>query len=256
VGALLPLGLALGPSRESHGTRFVVVPRIAPVAGLALPEALRDQGGAVALASHTGESMEFMGLRPYREGDRPRDLHAPSWARLGVPVVREYQQEYFSRVAVVIDDDATTGSESDFEALISLAAGIIECLSRGEALIDVTEPGRDGPPLTLGRSVGHFDDALDHLADLEPGPAFGSDAGLAFLSPSNLASLLFVTRAWDAARSAWFEAMVGRGIACRAFVVAEVDAGDPGPAAAHPGVRVISPRLVDRAIAQGRALTL
>ena len=36
---------------------------------------------------------------------------ARSWARTGIPVVREYQEEYFSRVGVVVDTDKEAADE-------------------------------------------------------------------------------------------------------------------------------------------------
>ena len=37
------------------------------------------------------------------EGDPLRKIHWRSWARRGKPVVKEYQEEYFSRIALVLD---------------------------------------------------------------------------------------------------------------------------------------------------------
>src|SRR5262249_53572911 len=105
VGPLVPLGLATGPLVASAGVRFVVVPPAAQISPLVLPLAGKHQPGGVGLASKSGESMDLHGVRPYRPGDPVRDLHARSWARVGAPVVREYQQEYFSRVGVVLDTD-------------------------------------------------------------------------------------------------------------------------------------------------------
>jgi uncharacterized protein (DUF58 family) len=107
AAALVPFGLACGAPQATSGTRFLVLPRIARVVSLAMPEPRRDQSGGVALASKTGDSMELLGVRPYRPGDPIRHLHARTWARTGQPVVREYQEELFRRVAVVVDIDAT-----------------------------------------------------------------------------------------------------------------------------------------------------
>ncbi len=113
---------------------MLVIPRIADVKRLRTPMGQRYQPGGVALASKTGESMELLGVRPYRAGDRVRDLHVRGWARTGKPVVREYQQEYFSRIGVVVDTDGAAGTPAQLEAAISLAAGAVAQLSRGEAL--------------------------------------------------------------------------------------------------------------------------
>ena len=61
------------------------------------------QPGGVALASSIGESDEFVALRDYRAGDPMRRIHWRSWARVGRPVVREYQDEFFVRHALVLD---------------------------------------------------------------------------------------------------------------------------------------------------------
>lgn len=226
AAALVPLGLALGESIVSTGTRFTVVPRLARVQRIGLPISPRYQPGGVALASVTGESMELLGVRPYRDGDRIRDLHAVTWARTGEPAVREYQQEYFSRVGVVLDTDIATAGEEPLEAAISLAAGIIARLSRGEALIDLLVTGDQLHPLTLGRSLGHLDQALDHLACVEPGPRFDARlvAGLLRSHLTRLSSVVFVALSLDESRRALAHAIREAGVGCRTLVVTDPSA--------------------------------
>lgn len=166
AAAVTPLGLACGPSVESEGVKVWVVPRIANVTRLTLSIATRHQPGGVALASKAGESMDLLGVRPYRPGDPVRDLHARTWARTGSPAVREYQQEYFTRVGVIVDP-----SDPDvLEEALELAAGVLAHLSRGDALIDVLVVGQEIHELTLGRSLGRLDRALELLAAAEAGP--------------------------------------------------------------------------------------
>lgn len=252
VAALVPLGLATGASIESRGTRFVVVPRIARVSHLVLPDRPRHQHGGVLLASHTGESTELAGLRAWRDGDRIRDLHARSWARLGEPVVREYQQEYFSRVAVVVDLDAAGSGERTFEAIVSLTAGIVEHLIRGESLIDLVStavPSGSSPiarPLTLGRSLGGFDQGLDRLAELQPGHAFDPEATFAALRDclDRVGAVVWVTRVWDRARVDLARRMEETGAGFRAFRVAD---GAESGAVTDPRVRSVTASQVEAA---------
>ncbi|RYE89132.1 MAG: DUF58 domain-containing protein, partial [Myxococcales bacterium] len=170
AAAQLPPGLAQGTPVRSETCRLTVVPRLAFVQSLHTPRAHRHQPGGVALASRTGEALELLGLRPYRPGDPVRDLHARSSARLGVPHVREYQQEYFSRFGVVLDTEAALVSPATFEAAVSLAAGIVARLSRGDGVVDLLLCGHDLHPLTVGRGAGQLDQALDLLAGTAPGP--------------------------------------------------------------------------------------
>ncbi len=223
VAEALPMRLALGPGRRSNGTPFLVVPRVAPVDHLRLSMIPRFQPGGVPLASKTGESSELYGLRPYRRGDRLRDLHARSWARTGKPVVREYQQEYFTRVGVFLDTDLSDTSERAFEAAISLAAGIVLHLSRGEALIDLLVTGDELHALTVGRSLGTFEQALDHLACAQPGPPFDRARTLGLLTPylGRLSSVVLVVNHWDPPRQRLAQAMRTRGVAVKTVVIGD-----------------------------------
>lgn len=226
VGQLVPLGLAVGQPIATTGCRFLVVPRIARVDRLTLPAARRHQPGGMPLASKTGDSMELLGLRPYRPGDPVRHLHARSWARHGIPVVREYQEEYFSRIGVILDTDLVRAEDrgaSDparlLEAAISLAAGIVAHLTRGEALIDLLVVGDRVHELTLGRSLGSLEQALDLLACVEPGPRVDDDALVRRLAPhlSRLSCVVLVSLAED--DGALAERVRGHGVSCAVIAV-------------------------------------
>ncbi|HEY4015848.1 MAG TPA: DUF58 domain-containing protein [Polyangiaceae bacterium] len=231
AAALVPLGLSLGRPLRSTGCRLLVVPKIARVERLALPTGRRHQPGGVALASKTGESMDLLGVRPYRAGDAVRDLHAKSWARLGVPVVREYQEEYFSRIGVVVDtavEAAEAGGAKDperlLEAAVSLAAGVVAHLSRGEALIDLLVAGGRVHELTLGRSLGFLDQALDLLACVKPGPRLDPDAMVERLAThlTRLSCVIVIALGHDDGELA--ERIRGYGVACTVIAVGDRNA--------------------------------
>ena len=246
VAALVPLGLTLGPSVASTGVRFLVVPKIASVVRLTTPAGRRHQPGGVALASKTGESMDLLGVRPYRAGDPVRHLHARSWARTGSPMVREYQEEYFSRIGVVVDT-AVPGADR-LEAMLSLAAGVVAHLARGEALIDLLVAGDRVHDLTLGRHLGFLEQALDLLACVEArAKPLAADAVLSVLSPHlpRLSCVIVVTSTWD--DGALAERIRGFGVGCTTLVVV----GD-GPEARGGDGRSIRAS----AIAAGEALSL
>lgn len=218
---LVPLGLAHGPAVYSEGSKFLVVPRPARVVRMRLPMGQRHQPGGMLLASKTGDAMEICGVRPYRVGDPVRDLHARSWARVGFPVVREYQQEYFSRVGVVVDTDLGGADPELLEDALSLAAGVVRHLSGGEALIDLLVVGETVHTLTLGRSLGTFEQALDHLACVRPGPDFSSDRLLMRLLPHlpRLSCLIVIALRWDAARTGLVARVRSQGTGCRTLLL-------------------------------------
>ena len=189
--------------------------------GIFLPHvvATRHQPGGVALASKSGEAMDLLGVRPYRPGDPVRDLHARSWARTGIPVVREYQQEYFTRVGVVLDTDGADPAR--LEAAVELAAGVIAHLSRGEALVDVIVAGDKVHELTVGRSLGYLDQALDLLATVERGPKLRPVDLLRRLEPylDRLSGVLVIALSESEERKALQRGIEQRGIACSTIVV-------------------------------------
>jgi len=221
VAALLPLGLLTGRAACSVVSRFVVVPPVARIGRLQIPSVRRYQPGGIALASKTGESMELLGVRPYKPGDPMRNLHARTWARIGTPVVREYQEEYFTRVGVILDTDKRAYDKRQFEASVSVAAGIVASLTRGEALVDFLVVGDQVHVLTLGRSLGHLDQALDLLACVRPGPAPRRDALMTRLAHDlqRLSCMVLVTQRWDDERAALVRAIESCGASCRVVVV-------------------------------------
>ena len=178
-----PFGLTQKRIGESAQLSVRVVPRTANVVSLRTPLATKHQPGGVALASKTGESMELMGVRDYRRGDRLRDISARAWARTGKPAVREYREEYFSRIGVFLDTDESIFGDVAFEAAIELCAGVVSFLSRGEALIDLLVAGERFQTMMLGRSLGYMEQALDFLATVEKSPPFDREALLARVAP-------------------------------------------------------------------------
>jgi uncharacterized protein (DUF58 family) len=251
VSALVPLGLASGPPQESAPVRLRVVPRPANVLRLGIAPATRHQPGGVALASNTGESMDLRGVRPYRKGDRIRDLSARTWARTGKPAVREYQEEYFTRVGVVLDCVApprrSAAVERAFEAAVSLTAGIVAHLGRGDALVDLLVTGGEIHALTLGRSLGFLEQALDHLAGAELEATVDRRRLLELLRPylSRLSAVVMVLDGWDEAREEFVRGIEKSGV--RVHCVAVGDSAGAG--AGVRGVAVSS-------ILDGRGIVL
>jgi uncharacterized protein (DUF58 family) len=76
---------------------------------------------------------EFRGLRAYRDGDDPRDIHWRSSARRGMALVREKEDEETREATVVLDNDpAAAADAAAFERAVSEAAGVcVELARRG-----------------------------------------------------------------------------------------------------------------------------
>lgn len=219
VTALVPLGIARGPAVASGGARFLVTPYLAPVHSLALPPRASGAPGGTDTAPRRGHSAELLGVRPYQPGDRIRDLHARSWARLGEPVVREYQRESAERLALVVDRDARAGDE-EFEAALSLAAGLLAHLASQRTTLDLWLAGPEPELLHLERGEGARTHALDRLAVLQRGARFDAEPLARRLAPQlgQLGAVVLVGAVWDAPQRAFADGLRQRGLPVRALI--------------------------------------
>lgn len=220
-----PFGLLNARRVFADERPLVVYPRFTPLTRLSLPSGRRYHPGGVALASHLGDSFEYLGNREYREGDSPRDLDWRATARLGRPVVREYREEYFLRAAVILDTclppESAGGREADFEQAVSLVAAIGDYMARQEYLVDLFAAGPDLYHLTAGRSLAYLDQILDILACVEP----AAREPFSLLEPeigvhlSRLTTVICVLLDWNPERQAFVEKLQGHGTTLRIVVV-------------------------------------
>jgi uncharacterized protein (DUF58 family) len=163
VAALVPLGLAVGPRRTSEGVRFLVVPRVAQVSPIALRHRTPDQRHAMLSSLRPGDS-EIIGVRPYRPGDPIKHLHARTWARTGVPHVRQYVDERRDRVALAVLVDGGEVSERTKEAALSVAAGVAARLVHHEGGLDLLLLDDCGFGVVPRTGMRALDTVLDRLA--------------------------------------------------------------------------------------------
>src|SRR4029078_2494343 len=130
------------------------LPRCHPIPPLRLPGARRLQRGGVAFSHNVGDSEEFIQLRDYRPGEPLRHIHWPSFAKAGRPVVKEYQDEYFTRYALVLDTFGGAAENHVFEAAVSVAASFVGGLEMRDALLDLVFVEDRAYRLTVGRGLG------------------------------------------------------------------------------------------------------
>lgn len=222
-------------SRAVFGPETVVLvyPRYYTLEELPLPVGRRYQPGGIPLASEVGDSLEFVGTREYREGDPLRKIHWRSWGRLGRPVVKEYQEEYFSRIALVLDTflprRARPRERVRFEAAISLLASVADHFGRSEEVVDVLAAGPDLYEVSTGRSLGTLDSVLDVLACLEPSPAppFETIGPALFERLERLTTVVAVMLEWDEARESFLRRVRALGVAVRVLLVHEGETQRP-----------------------------
>jgi uncharacterized protein (DUF58 family) len=227
VGRTDPLGLLSTRRVVVPGRVVLAYPRFFHLDALDLPVGRRYQPGGIPLASHLGDSTEFVGTREYREGDPLRHVHWRSWARRGKPVVKEFDEEYFSRVALVLDTylprRPRPAERAAFEAAISVLASIADHMSRSEEVVDVFAAGPDLYEMSTGRSLGYLDNVLDVLACLEPchEPPFEVLAPRLVERVARLTTVIAVVLDWDEGRETFLRRIRALGVAVRTILVRE-----------------------------------
>ena len=162
------LGIFRGFVKVTKPGTVLVLPRRYPVPALELPGARQHQRGGVTHASAIGDSEEFVSLRDYRPGDPLRHIHWKSWARTGRPIVKEFQDEFFVRHALILDTFATDAQAEAFEEAVSVAASFACTVATQESLLDLMFVGPQAVCFTAGRGVAHTEQALEILAGVQP----------------------------------------------------------------------------------------
>jgi uncharacterized protein (DUF58 family) len=162
-----PLGLVKAHRRLPLAQSLLVLPRRYPLSPVALPGSMKYQQGGVALASSVGASEEFVALRDYRHGDPWRHIHWRSWARAGRPIVKEFEDEFFVRHALILDTFSDHPHGEIFEEAVSVAASFACTVQTQESLLDLLFVGAEAYCFTSGRGLAHTDQMLEILAAVE-----------------------------------------------------------------------------------------
>ncbi len=165
VSTSFPFGL-FRKSRSIHlPGEMVVWPRTdRRVRPLAPAGGGNPRGGSVRRGS-AGPRGEYRGLRAYRPGDDPRDIHWRTTARLGQPMVREYEQNEAEILWICLDTQAQPGQRAEI-AVEMVAALAARAFQEGKPF-GLATPGFLIEP---GQGPGQLERVLDTLARLDFSP--------------------------------------------------------------------------------------
>ena len=235
-----PLGLVKGLARVTLGGRVIALPKRYRLPEIALPGRRRFQPGGISLAASVSDSEEFLALRDYRPGDPLQRVHWKSYARTGKPVVKEYQDEFFERHALVLDTGSSRGEDAAFEDAVALAASFVYTIDTQDCLLDLLFVGGatypEDPSLraySAGRGqlrAEHMLEALAGVGSSEPA-AFSGLSRAVLARRATLSSVIAIFVAWDEERAKFVAALRAEGYEVRALLVAEKS--DPVPGVLH-----------------------
>ena len=214
IGRTDPLRLCRAFSKVPSRQSVLVLPRRYRLPPITLPGQRRYQPGGVALAASSGDSEEFFGLRDYQPGDPMQRIHWKSFARVGQPIVKEFQTEFFERHALALDT-AFAGSDAQaFEEAVSVAASFVYTLDTQECLLDMLFVGEETHVYTAGRGLLRAGHLLEVLAGVHRSEGeVLTDLGAAVRERSGeLSSCILVLSAWDEARRELVETLRRAGL--------------------------------------------
>ncbi len=229
ITSLDPLGLFRGLMIVGMPQDLLILPKRHPIPQLELPGSARYQAGGVAQSSSVGESEEFVALRDYRRGDSTRHIHWKSLAKTGRLIIKEQENEFFVRHALLLDTFPVGGEGLRFEEAVSVAASFACTVDTQETLLDLMFVGAKAFCFTMGRGVGYPEQALEILATVNPcrDKPFETLSQAVFHQTTTLSGCIAVFVEWDPPRQRCVEYLVRCGVPTLVLVVVEPD--DPAP---------------------------
>jgi uncharacterized protein (DUF58 family) len=214
------LGLFRRLNKVRDTQSCLVLPQRYPVAPLKLAGKRKYQAGGISLANCVGDSSEFISLRDYRKGDPLNSIHWKSFARKGELVVKEYQDEYFARRALILDTFSKTFNELKFEAAVTVAASV--CMSEREtdSLLDLMFVGEAAHCFTSGRGVDHMPHIQEILASVQRSSAeFGQLEEAVMNNVQLCSSSVCVLMSWNEERKALVQKLQQQNIPLAVFLI-------------------------------------
>jgi uncharacterized protein (DUF58 family) len=224
---------------------LTILPKRYALPPFALPGSQQYQHGGVALAASIGESEEFVSLRDYRPGDPMRRIHWRSWAKAGRPIVKEFQDEFFVRHALILDTfiggtaraasgsprsarrtTSRVASDAAFEEAVSVAASFACTIDTQESLLDLLFIGPEAFCFTIGRGVAHADQMMEILASVQPTPngSFAALEQLVIEHAESVSGCICIFLEWDDARRELVRKLSALGVPAMVLVIRDKSA--------------------------------
>ncbi|MBU1341490.1 MAG: DUF58 domain-containing protein [Proteobacteria bacterium] len=148
--------------------RLLVLPKRYQLETPDLDSTRQYHPGGISLAASIGNSDEFMSLRQYRPGDALRNIHWRTFAKTNELVIKEFEDEYFVRHALILDTVLNSEDETLFEEAVSIASSYITSLQTHESILDLMFVGNRIYSFSSGRGIAHSEKMLEIMACVEP----------------------------------------------------------------------------------------
>lgn len=214
-----PFGLNYGATEFDNREHLTVLPKRYPI-----PRRFEFKGGrhfqpgGINSTWSIGESDEFVSLRDYRDGDPIRKIHWASSAKRDKPIVKEFQDEFFVRQALIVD---TLGDNpAAFEEVISVAASLLMNIENLDGLMDLYFMSTRPEIITAGRGYAQTSQQLEALATLQLTDQLSSDfVDLLSQHASRMSGCLMVFSGFSKQQETLLATIENRGVQTTVFIV-------------------------------------
>ena len=231
-----PLGLMQSIRSSALQDSLLILPRLYRVPVPELPGGRKYQQYGLNAVNTVGDSQEFISLREYRPGDPLRSIHWRSYAKIGLPVVKEFQDEFIVRQGLLLDTFIEDVSLQVFEDAVSLAASFSHTLTRSnsDSLLDLMFVGSQAYRFTAGRGLAEPESMLEILACVEPcrDKPFHVLHDLIMRHASETSGLICILLRWDDQRRKLLEQLLA--ISMPLYVLLVQDQSEP----VDPGITI------------------
>ena len=202
-------------------TNIAVLPQRYHLPMINLPGSAQFQLGGDSASQQNGSTGEFTSLREYRHGDSPRQIHWKSWARTGRPIIKEVEDVFFPRYALVLDTFADPKDELAFEESVSVAASFVTAIDTNEALLDLMFLGDCDHVITAGKGVADSIKLLEALAAVQISEQenFASLLQLILRHRDDLTACICLFTGWSQSRSDFLQLLEKSGLEFLAIAV-------------------------------------
>lgn len=200
---------------------IAVLPRRYRLPTLRLPGLAQFQAGDDATSRQNGSSGEFTSLREYRVGDPPRMIHWRSWAKTGRPIIKEVEDVFFPRYALVLDTFAAESHELAFEEAVSVAASFVSEIDTEQTMLDLMFLGDSDQVITAGKGVAESVKLLEALAavNLSLEENFARLSRLILRHRTDLSACICVFTGWSPSRLEFLRGLQSQGLDCVAVAI-------------------------------------
>ena len=231
VVSSFPFGLCRWGARGPASQALHVYPRYTPLRTMRLPHGFRFQPVGNTPVAGASDAPEFLGCREYRYGDNPRRIHALSSARLGRPIVKEFRDEQFCRVALMLDNFlpgsfapwARAKETRSFEALLALTCAVADHLTFSQYQVDLFTPGASLSHLEGGGGPRQLQQTLEFVAAVQPNheDAFHGPSTDHCYQIGQIGAVLLLLLDWDRPRQELADELHRAGVIVKCLVVTE-----------------------------------